>query len=102
MLGRSVKLHWGLGHKLLKTIYEGSPIPQLTNGSPVWDEVVVKQRNLRMLQRVHRLISIKSARRTELFLSKLMYDGWSSTHRNRNRGEGEAVQNKAQRRTKLI
>ena len=25
MLGRSAKLHWGLGHKALKTIYEGAP-----------------------------------------------------------------------------
>jgi hypothetical protein len=30
MLGRSAKLQWGLGHKSLKTIYEGAVIPLLT------------------------------------------------------------------------
>jgi len=52
MLGRSAKLQWGLGHKSLKAIYEGALIPLLTYGAPVWDEAVVKQRNLCMLQRV--------------------------------------------------
>jgi len=72
MLGRSAKLHSGLGHKSIKTIYKGSPIPPLTNVAPVWDEAAGRQRNLRMLQREHRLIITKSARRTELFLLKLM------------------------------
>jgi len=52
MLGRSAKLQWGLGHKSLKAIYDGALIPLLMYGAPVWDEAVVKQRNLRMLQRV--------------------------------------------------
>jgi len=30
MLGKSAKLQWGLGHKSLKTIYEGALISQLT------------------------------------------------------------------------
>ena len=62
MLGRSARLQWGLGHKSLKTIYEGALIPLLMYGAPVWDEAVVKQRNLRMLQRVQRLINIKIAK----------------------------------------
>jgi hypothetical protein len=62
MLGRSTKLQWGLGHKLLKTIYEGALIPLLTYGAPVWEEAIRKQRNLQKLQRVQRLINIKTAK----------------------------------------
>jgi len=58
MLGRSAKLQWGLGHKSLKIIYKGALIPLLTYGAPVWDEFVVKQRNLRMLQRIQRMINM--------------------------------------------
>jgi hypothetical protein len=59
MLGRSAKLQWGLGHKSLKTIYEGAMIPMLMYGAPVWDEAVVKQRKQHMLHRVQRMINIK-------------------------------------------
>ena len=62
MLGRSAKLHWGLGYKALKTIYEGALIPLLTYGAPVWEEAAAKQKNIRMLQRVQRLINIKIAK----------------------------------------
>jgi hypothetical protein len=62
MLGRSAKLQWGLGHKSLKNIYEGALIPMLTYGAPVWDEAVVKQRNLHVLQRVQRIINTKIAK----------------------------------------
>jgi hypothetical protein len=58
MLGRSAKLQWGLGHKSLKTIYEGALIPMLMYGAPIWDKAVVKQRNLHVLQRVQRMINI--------------------------------------------
>jgi hypothetical protein len=43
-LGKSAKLQWGLGHKSLKTIYEGALIPLLTYGAPVWEEAVLKQK----------------------------------------------------------
>ena len=59
MLGKSAKLHWGLGHKSLKIIYEGALIPLLTYGAPVWEEAAGKLRNLRKLQRVQRLMTIK-------------------------------------------
>jgi hypothetical protein len=77
MLGRSVKLYWGLGHKALKTIYEGALIPLLTYGAPVWDEVVLKQRNLRMPQRTQRLLNIKTAKafRTISFETSCMMAG---------------------------
>jgi hypothetical protein len=35
MLGRTAKLYWGLGHKVLKTIYVGALIALLTYGAPV-------------------------------------------------------------------
>jgi hypothetical protein len=58
---RVAKLQWDLGHKSLKTIYEGALIPLLTYGAPVWEEAIRKQRNLQKLQRVQRLINIKTA-----------------------------------------
>ena len=62
MLGRLAKLQRGLGHKSLKTIYESALIRVLTYGAPVWDEAVVKQRNLCMLWRVQSMINIKSVK----------------------------------------
>jgi hypothetical protein len=62
MLGISAKLQWGLGHKSLKTIYEGALIPILTYGAPVWEQVAAKDRNIRKLQRAQRLINIKIAK----------------------------------------
>jgi hypothetical protein len=62
MLGKSAKLQWGLGHKSLKTIYEGALIPILTHGAPVWEEAVAKHRNLHKSQRAQRLINIKIAK----------------------------------------
>jgi hypothetical protein len=62
MLGRSVKLQWGLGNKALKTIYEGAWIPLLTYRAPVWEEAAAKQTNKHILQRVQRLINIKMAK----------------------------------------
>ena len=62
MLGKSAKLQWGLGHKSLKTVYEGVLIPLLSYGAPIWEEAITKQRNLHKLQRVQRLITIKIAK----------------------------------------
>jgi len=77
MVGRSAKLHWGLGHKALKTIYEGALIPILTYGAPVWEEALVKQKNLCTLQRAQRLINIKTAKafRTISFEASCMMAG---------------------------
>jgi hypothetical protein len=35
MLGKTAKLSWGLGHKSLKTIYEGAIVPLMTYGALV-------------------------------------------------------------------
>jgi hypothetical protein len=61
MLSKSAKLHWGLGHKSLKTVYEGALTRLMTYGAPVWEEVVAKQRYLRKMQNAQRLINIKIA-----------------------------------------
>jgi len=44
MLSKTAKLHWGLGHKSLKTVYEGVLVPLMTYIAPVWEEAVPKQR----------------------------------------------------------
>ena len=62
MLSKTAKLSWGLGHKALKTIYEGAMVPLMTYGTPVWEEAVSKTGNLVKLQRVQRLINIKIAK----------------------------------------
>jgi len=58
-LGKTAKMNWGLGHKALKTIYEGAIVPIKTYGAPVWDEAVNKQTLLRKLQSTQRLKNIK-------------------------------------------
>jgi len=46
MLSRTAKLQWGLGHKALKTIYEGAVVPILMYGAPIWVEAIRKNKNL--------------------------------------------------------
>ena len=62
MLNRTAKLHWGLGHKSLKTIYEGAIVPLMTYGAPIWEGGITKHKYLHKLQRVQRLIHIKIAK----------------------------------------
>ena len=62
MLGKTAKLKWGLGHKSLKTIYEGALLRLMTYGSAVWEEAVKKQRLLRKMQSTQGLINIKIAK----------------------------------------
>jgi len=37
MLNITANPHWVLGHKSLKTVYEGAIIPLMTYGAPVWE-----------------------------------------------------------------
>ena len=62
ILRMSAKLQWGLGHKSLKTIYEGALNPLLTYGVPVWEEAIAKKKNLRILQREQRMINFEVAK----------------------------------------
>ena len=62
MLNRTAKLNWGLGHKSLKTIYEGAIVPLMTYGAPVWGEAITNRKCLNKLQSAQRLINIKVAK----------------------------------------
>jgi hypothetical protein len=62
MLSETAELQWGLGHKSLKTVYEGALVPLVTYGAPVWEEAVTKQRLTRKMQSARRLINIKIAK----------------------------------------
>jgi len=42
-LSKSAKLNWGLGHKVLKTLYTGGIQPLLIYGAPVWAETIEKK-----------------------------------------------------------
>ena len=44
MLNRTAKLHWGLGHKSLKTVYKGAIVPLMTYGAPVWEGAITKHK----------------------------------------------------------
>ena len=61
MLARTAKLQWGLGHKALKTMYEGAIVPILTYGAPIRVEATRKN-NLIKYKRIQRLINIKIAK----------------------------------------
>ena len=89
MLGKTTKLYWGLGHKSLRTIYEGAIVPLMTYGAPVWEEAIKKQRILRKMQSTQRLINIKIAKNN--IIRSFLPDGWGTAHRYSNRGEDMPV-----------
>jgi hypothetical protein len=60
-LARTAKLLWGLGHKALKTIYEGVVVPILRYGAPIWVEAIRKNRNFTKYTGIQRLINIKNS-----------------------------------------
>ena len=62
MLHRTARLHWGLGHKSLKTVYEGAIVPLMTYGAPVWEGAITKHEYLHKLQIAQRIINIKIAK----------------------------------------
>jgi len=62
MLNRTTKLHWGLGHKSLKTVYEGAIVTLMTYGAPVWEGAITKHKQLQKLQSAQKLINIKIAK----------------------------------------
>ena len=62
MLARTAKLQWGLGHKAVKTIYEGAVVPILTYGAPIWVEAIRKNRNLTEYKRIQILMNVKIAK----------------------------------------
>jgi len=62
MLARTAKLQWGLGHKGLKTVYEGAVVPLLTYEAPIWIEAIRKNKNLTKYKRIQRLMNINIAK----------------------------------------
>lgn len=62
MLRRAARMHWGLGHSALKTIYNGAILPMITYGAPVWEDALRKQKNLNKLKRVQRIINVTIAK----------------------------------------
>ena len=62
MLSKTAKLKWGLGHKAIKTIYEGALVQMMTYGTPIWEEAATKTNNRIKLQRAQRIINIKMAK----------------------------------------
>jgi hypothetical protein len=61
-LARTAKLQWCLGHKALKTIYEGAVVPVLTYGAPIWIDAIRRNKNLTKYKRIQRLMNIKMAK----------------------------------------
>ena len=62
MLAITAKLQWGLGHKALRTIYEGVEVPILTYRAPIWIESIRKSKNFTKYKRIQRFINIKIAK----------------------------------------
>ena len=60
MVARTAKLHWGVGHKALKT----AVVPILTYGAPIWIEAtsIRENKNLTKYKIIQRLINIKIAK----------------------------------------
>ena len=54
MLSRTAKLHWGLGHNALKTIYGGTVVSILTFGAPICVEAIRKNKHLAKYKRIQR------------------------------------------------
>ena len=61
-LARTARLQWCLGHKALKTIYEGAIVLLLMYEAPIWEKAIRINRNLTKYKRVQRLMNIKIAK----------------------------------------
>jgi len=54
ILYRTAKLQWGLGHKALKTFYEGAVVQILKYGAHIWVEAIGKNKQAKY-KRIQRL-----------------------------------------------
>jgi len=61
-LSKSAKIHWGLKHETLTTIYNGAILPLLLYGAPVWIEALKYEFNRRKYNRVQRLMNLLIAK----------------------------------------
>ena len=61
-LSKSAKIHWGLKHESLTTIYKGAVLPLLLYDAPVWLEALRYEFNRRKYNRVQRLMNLPIAK----------------------------------------
>ena len=61
-LSKSAKQCWGLSHKALYTIHKGVILPLPLYGAPIWIEVLEKECNKTVYNRVQRLINTEIAK----------------------------------------
>jgi len=61
-LSNSAKQCWGLSHEALYTIHKGTILPLLLYGAPIWIEVLEKESNKTVYNRVQHLINIEIAK----------------------------------------
>jgi hypothetical protein len=61
-LSRSAKVTWGLRHEALKTIYTGGILPLMLYGAPVWGNVLNRSCYKAKLNRIQRLINLRTAK----------------------------------------
>jgi hypothetical protein len=61
-LFKSAKITWGLRHDVLKMIYEGTILPLLLYGVPVWIDAVKYTCNRRRYIRAQRMINLRIAK----------------------------------------
>ena len=61
-LSKSAKIHWGLKHEALITIYKATILPLLLYGPPIWIDALRYEYNRRKYIRVQRLMNILIAK----------------------------------------
>jgi hypothetical protein len=61
-LSKSTKLHWGIKHAALKTVYTGGILPLLLYGASIWRKAIYKVSYKSKLVRVQKLRNIKIAK----------------------------------------
>jgi len=78
-LSKFAKIHWGLNHEDLITIYKEAILPLLLYGAPVWIDALMYEYNRRKYITVQRIINIPIAKHIALRPAKL-YAFWQEPH----------------------
>jgi len=61
-LSKSAKQSWGLSHEALYTVHNGTIVPLLLYGAPVWIEALANECNKTLYNRAQRLVNTKIAK----------------------------------------
>jgi len=72
-LSKSAKQCWGLSHEALYTKYKGAILPLLLYGALIWIEVLEKEYNKRVYNRVQCLINIEIAKAFRTTSNEALY-----------------------------